>query len=67
MRFDVIAATGVPGQAPVTVSSHELAPEAAEVAKKEAVDRGVVVEVWDKDLKKTIFRARASEWRWITR
>ena len=67
MRFDVLAASPIPGAKPITVSSHALPAEAAEAAKREAVARATVVEVWDHDLQKTIFRARGSEWRWITR
>ena len=63
----MIAASGIPGGAPVTISSHALPAEAAEAAKKEAVTRGVVVEIWDKDLQRTIFRARGTDWRWLTR
>ena len=56
-RFDVIA------KGPTVLSSHDLAKEAAEAAiKKEAL-----VEVWDHELQRTIFRARGGEWRWITR
>jgi hypothetical protein len=61
VRFDVIT------KGPLVLSSHEEAQEAAEAAKKVAADEDRLVEVWDKDLKKTIFRARGIQWRWITR
>ncbi len=60
-RFDVIA------NGPTVLSSHDLAKEAAEAAKAAAIEKEAVVEVWDHELQRTIFRARGGEWRWITR
>jgi hypothetical protein len=60
-RFDVIA------KGPTVVSSHDKAPEAAEAAKAAALAGDILVEVWDKELERTIFRARGGEWRWVTR
>jgi len=60
-RFDVIA------NGPTVLSSHDLAKEAAEAAKAAAIEKETLVEVWDHELQRTVFRARRGEWRWITR
>ncbi|HKA87497.1 MAG TPA: hypothetical protein VKE22_07515 [Haliangiales bacterium] len=60
-RFDVIA------KGPTVVSSHDKPAEAAEAAKAAALAGNTLVEVYDHELKRTIFRARGGEWRWVTR
>ena len=60
LRYDLIA----PG--PTVLSSHDSAQEAAEAAKKAAFEGSTIVEIYDHDIEKVIFRAKSGEWRWIT-
>ena len=60
-RFDVIV------KGPLILSSHDEAQEASEAAKKAAREGDRLVEIWDHQTKKTVFRARGAEWRWLTR
>ncbi len=60
-RFDVVA------KGPTVLSSHDQAAPAAEAARAAALERGAIVEVFDRQLERVVFRARGGEWRWITR
>lgn len=60
-RYDVIA------RGPTTLSSHDDVREAAEVAKKVAFETSDIVEVWDHEEERTVFRAKSGESHWHTR
>jgi hypothetical protein len=63
-RFDVIGATQ---SGPTVLASLDEPKEAAEAAKKAAFEGSTLVEVWDRELERVVFRARGGEWRWVTR